>query len=136
MDASGNVFVADNGNGGVKEILATGGYTTVNSLGSGFSQPIGIAVDGVGNVFIADNANNAVKEIVAAGGYTTVTPLSSGFNQPTSLALDGNANIFVLDHGQNEIKEPALSNPPSGPLLRPQRKAQQILRKARRPSPC
>jgi hypothetical protein len=48
-----------------------GGYTTVDTLGSGFSGPYGVAVDGSGNVFVADTLNNVVKEILAAGGYTT-----------------------------------------------------------------
>jgi len=33
------------------------------TLGSGFSSPEGIAVDGRGNVFVADTGNNKVKEI-------------------------------------------------------------------------
>src|ERR1700677_2335671 len=35
------------------------------ALGSGFSSPYGVAVDGSGNVFVADSFNSAVKEIVA-----------------------------------------------------------------------
>jgi hypothetical protein len=31
-------------------IVAVGGYTTVNTLGSGFSNPTGVAVDASGNV--------------------------------------------------------------------------------------
>jgi len=31
VDGSGNVFVADTGNGAVKEILAAGGYSTVKT---------------------------------------------------------------------------------------------------------
>jgi DNA-binding beta-propeller fold protein YncE len=59
----------------VKEILAAGGYTTVNTLGSGFHIPERVAVDGSGNVFVADYDNDAVKKILAAGGYTTVKTL-------------------------------------------------------------
>ena len=40
MDGSGNVFVADTGNNAMKEILAAGGYTTVNTLGSGFQRSL------------------------------------------------------------------------------------------------
>jgi len=56
VDGSGNVFVADTYNNAVKENLAAGGYTTVNTLGSGFSNPTGVAVDGSGNVFVATKA--------------------------------------------------------------------------------
>jgi DNA-binding beta-propeller fold protein YncE len=91
----------------VKEILAASGYTTVNTLGSGFNQPAGVAVDGSGNVFVADSLNNAVKEILAASGYTTVNTLGSGFNQPASIAVDGSGNVFVTDtsNSGNSLKE-------------------------------
>ena len=105
VDSSGNVFVADTDNNAVKEIVAAGGYTTINILGSGFFEPTGVAVDGSGNVFVADSGNNAVKEIVAAGGYTTINTLGSGFNEPRSVAVDGSGNVFVADIGNNAVKE-------------------------------
>jgi hypothetical protein len=43
---------------------------TQSTLSSGFSEPIGVAVDGSGNVFVADFGNSAVKEILVAGAYT------------------------------------------------------------------
>src|ERR1700733_9776325 len=52
VDFSGNLFVADSRNNAVKEILAAGGYTTVNTLAAAngnFSGPSGVAVDGHGN---------------------------------------------------------------------------------------
>jgi sugar lactone lactonase YvrE len=42
IDGSGNVYVADAANNAVKEIAAVGG--TVKTLGSGFNNPVGIAV--------------------------------------------------------------------------------------------
>jgi large repetitive protein len=39
------------------------GSSTVNTLGSGFSFPVGVAVDGSGNVFVGDDGHQAVKEI-------------------------------------------------------------------------
>src|SRR6185437_7660188 len=58
----------DTSNGAVKEIVAAGGYTTVNTLGSGFKDPMGVAVDASGNVFVADEGNSAVKKIMTASG--------------------------------------------------------------------
>ena len=49
------------GNNAVKEILAAGGYTTVNTLAADSCMPSGVAVDASGNVFVADYGNNAVK---------------------------------------------------------------------------
>jgi sugar lactone lactonase YvrE len=82
VDGSGNVFVVDCCSKVVKEIVAAGGYSTIERLGSGFSDPEGVAVDGAGNIFVADSGNNSVKEIVAAGGYTTVNTLGSGCKYP------------------------------------------------------
>ncbi|MGD0647417.1 MAG: Ig-like domain repeat protein [Acidobacteriaceae bacterium] len=104
IDGSGNVYVADQTNNAVKEILAAGGYATVNTLGSGFSQPVGVAVDGAGNVFVANTGTlNDIKEILAAGGYTVVRTLGSGFNSPNGVAVDGSGNVFVADSAN--IKE-------------------------------
>jgi sugar lactone lactonase YvrE len=100
-----NVYVADTNNNAVKEILAVGGYTTVNTLGSGFSYPVGVAVDASGNVYVADAENSAVKEIVAAGGYTTVNTLGSGFNFPEGVAVDASDNVYVADSGHTAVKE-------------------------------
>ena len=73
--------------GAVKEIVAVSGVvsssSTVNTIGSGFSYPEGVAVDGSGNVFVAD-IGNGVKEIVAVGGVvsssSTVKAIGSGFS--------------------------------------------------------
>ena len=62
------------------------------TLGSGFNDPTGVAVDGSGNVFVADYGNNAVKEIVAVNGVIPASPtintLGSGFSYPTGVAVD------------------------------------------------
>jgi sugar lactone lactonase YvrE len=107
----------------VKEIVAgTGGAasgtvnssSTANVLGSGFSSPCGVAVDGSGNVFVADIANGAVYEIVAGTGgaasgtvnsSSTVNVLGSGFNAPFGVAVDGSGDVFVGDQGNNAVKE-------------------------------
>jgi len=96
------VFVGDKGNNAVKEILAPG-YTTVNTLGSGFSLPSGVAIAANGNVFVADLYNGAVKEILKAGGYTTVNTLGSGFDHPGGVAVDASGNVFVSD-GNSQVK--------------------------------
>ena len=78
MDASGNLFIADNMNNRVREVNAsTHVITTVAGNGTfGYSgdggpataaelaRPQGIAVDGSGNLFIADTNNNRVREVV------------------------------------------------------------------------
>ena len=90
------------------------GSTTIATLGSGFSQPAGVAVDGNGDVFVADAASNSVKEIVAGSNgnapgvvssTSTVNTINSTFNVPRGVAVDGSGNVFVADTGSNAIKK-------------------------------
>jgi gliding motility-associated-like protein len=72
--------------------------------GSGFSSPMGTAVDSHGNVYVADNLNNLVKEIPAGGG----TPVSIGgasFSSPAAVAVDSTGNVYVADEGNKQIVE-------------------------------
>jgi sugar lactone lactonase YvrE len=120
VDSRGNVFVADPGNNAVKEVLAAGGYTTVNTLGSGFNQPQGVAVDGSGNVFVADTGNFAIKEVPVAGGYNMVNTLASGFANPEGVAVDSKGNVLVADGSGNAVKEILAVNGsiPASPAIR------------------
>ncbi len=114
VDASGNVFVADQTSNAVKEIVAVNGQvsasSTVKTVGSGFNQPYGVAVDASGNIFVADSGNNAVKEIVAnssgqVSASSTVKTVGSGFNDPTGVAVDTSGDVFVANSGTNAVKE-------------------------------
>jgi len=97
----------------VKEIVAANGVvsssSTVNTVGSGFSEPFDVAVDGSGNVFVADGGSNTVKEIVAVNGVVSsssaVNTVGSGFFQPTGVSVDGSGNVFVADFYHNAVKE-------------------------------
>jgi sugar lactone lactonase YvrE len=109
LDGSGNVFVADTFNDSVKEIVGAGGYATVNTIGSGFSDPFAVAVDGIGNVFVADFNNNAVKEMLAVNGVVPASPtirtLASGFSGPDGVAVDGSGNVFVANYFGGTVQE-------------------------------
>src|SRR5271167_3528633 len=48
-DAAGNLYVADSGNARVLRIAAGGGAQT--TVGTGWMNPFGVAVDGLGNVY-------------------------------------------------------------------------------------
>lgn len=82
VDKSDNIFIADSGNGVIREIVAvTGIIRTVAGNGiEGFSgdggpatqaeldTPMGVFVDGADNIFIADTFNNRIREVSAATG--------------------------------------------------------------------
>ncbi len=76
LDAAGDVFIADTGNGRVVEVPAGGGAQT--TVASSLNHPNGVAVDAAGDVLIADSGNNQVLKLPADGAPTTV---GSGFEQ-------------------------------------------------------
>jgi len=111
LDGSGNIYVADPGNGAVM-VVPSGcvvTYCTVTTLGSGFATPNAVAVDGSGNVFVTDSTNNAVYEILAGCTTTscTIHKLAStfAFADPNGVAVDGNGNVYVVDTGNVAIEE-------------------------------
>jgi len=63
------------------------GSNTPVVIGSGFSGPDEVAVDGAGNVYVADNGNNAVKQIKPVGGFYIGPFLPAGltFNSTTGV---------------------------------------------------
>src|SRR5262249_26119309 len=83
-----HLFVADSGNNAVKEILPGG---TVQTLGSGFNNPAGVAVDPVGDVFVADLGNFRVVELSPPTVAATPSPLSGSQATPVSATLTGRA---------------------------------------------
>jgi hypothetical protein len=78
----------------------------IATLGGGFSNPSGVAVDGSGNVYVADYNNSAVKEMPAGcASSSCVTTLGGGFNHPFGVAVDGSGNVYVADTDNNAVKE-------------------------------
>ena len=110
VDGNGNVFVADQQNHVVEEILAPG-YTTVNGYYLDYDvdyntfTPVWVAVDGSGNIFVGDIQQGAVEEILAASNYSSSNTLVSGFTAETGVAVDGNGNLFITDAATNSVKE-------------------------------
>jgi streptogramin lyase len=76
--------------------------TVQATIGSGFSDPRGVAVDAAGDVFVADTDNNAVKEVKPNGSIITI---GSGFILPTGVAVDTAGDVFVADYDNNAVKE-------------------------------
>ena len=99
VDGSGNIYVADSGNGVVwKETPSSGSYTQSVLPTSSLSSPQGVAVDGAGNVYIADTNNNRVlKETPSSDGYSESTVPTSALNSPKGVAVDGSGNLYIAD---------------------------------------
>ena len=136
VDAAGNVYIADTGNGRIRKVDTIGTITTVAGRGNGtvpgdggpalnaqLANPSDVAVDSQGNLYIADFANNAIRKVTAATGIIT-TILRGGFGAcPTtpvaaaradvraaSIAVDPSGNLYI----GNESADCVLMMEPNG----------------------
>ena len=129
LDGSGNIFIADTGNGTIRKIDSQGTVTTFagsasnrgNRDGAGtaawFSAPTGIAADSAGNLYVADAFTETIRKINSNGTVTTLagaatvrghangTGTSATFNYPTGVAVDGSGNLYVADSYNDTIRK-------------------------------
>ena len=96
-DATGDLFIADSGNGVVLEV--PGGSGAPQTIASGLTNPHSVAVDAAGNVYVS--SDNQVSEYPAGGG--TAVPLGSGYVTPQSVAVDASGTVYVADTGNAQI---------------------------------
>ena len=140
FDASGNLYVTDQGNQRIRKIDTNGIITTVAGNGvAAFAGDLGdaklaslnfpgeIAIDPLSNLFIADTRNQVIREVTSAGVISTVAgipgaagsgngfgPLSAQFTNPLALTRDPLGNLYVGDDNHRVRKIASLtSGPPS-----------------------
>jgi len=131
IDSSGNIYVADWGNGRILEfppgstgatngIIVAGGNGTGSALNQ-LDNPITVFVDGTGNIYVNDNWNNRIIEFPPGSTSTTNGKIVAGgngsgqannqFDGVTSVYVDGSGNVYVSDGSNNRVlKFPAGSN--------------------------
>jgi sugar lactone lactonase YvrE len=125
LDASGNLYIADNFNNRVRMVSSAGVMVTAAGgglPGSGFSGdggsatsaqlngPTGVAVDDAGSLYVADTGNFRVRKISPSGMITTIAGTGvqgySGDGGPATRAqlavpvgvkVDGAGNVYIAD---------------------------------------
>jgi len=142
FDASGNLYVTDQGNQRIRKIDTSGTIRTVAGNGvSAFAGDLGdaksaslnfpseIAIDPLNNLFILDTSNQVIREVTAAGVISTVAgihgvpgvggdngpPTAAQFNNPLGLTRDSLGNLYVGDTGNHRVRKivSLTSGPPS-----------------------
>lgn len=125
VDASGDIYVADEGNNVIR-VISGGSVSTVAGSGSigyqdgpvasaEFAAPHGVVVDGQGNIFVSDHTD--IRE-VSHGSVTTVAGSPTGasgfadgvgtaalFNGPAGIVLDPSGNLYVVDEFNNALRK-------------------------------
>ncbi|MGA2434777.1 MAG: BACON domain-containing carbohydrate-binding protein, partial [Bryobacteraceae bacterium] len=128
LDASGNLYIVDSGNGRIRKVssatiltIAGGGLGNFGDGGAatsaGLSSPQSVALDAAGSVYIADTLNHVIRK-VSNGVITTVagngTPgytgdgaaaISAQLHWPYGVAVDASGNLYIADTGNNVIRE-------------------------------
>ncbi len=130
VDASGNIYIADNGNHRIRKVSTAGIITTIAGSGlEGFSGDGGpatsaslrfpnyVAVDRAGNVYVSDTGNNRIRKVSAAGTITTIAGngvegfsgdggpgASAALNQPRGIAADSAGNVYIADYLNHRIR--------------------------------
>jgi sugar lactone lactonase YvrE len=119
VDASGNIYVADQGNSAIREITPAGVITTIaggseqNTL---VGYPSGICIDANGNLFISDDSGRIIELTstrtlyILAGapnvlGYADGLGTAAQFSNPQGIGVDMNGNIYVSDSNNNRIRK-------------------------------
>src|SRR5579883_2834599 len=135
VDGAGNLFIADQGNNRIREVVAGGSpiiTTVAGTGGSGFggdggtainailSSPSGVALDATGDIYIADTQNNRVRfvaagtarmiQTIAGNGAATFSgdgldPQRASLGGPFGVAVDGGGNLYIADSSNNRIRE-------------------------------
>ncbi len=146
VDSAGNLFIADTGNGAIRQVNASGTISTIAggpkntseadgpALSSEVLQPHAVAVDGKGNVYLAqfDGKIRVVSggqiQTVAGGGAPTILgdggpPLSAGINQPEGVGVDGSGSVYIADTANGRVRKvlgsaaPGVTTPPPPAVL-------------------
>jgi uncharacterized protein (TIGR03437 family) len=102
-DTAGNIYIADTGNGRIRQISPNKELTT---LIAGLSRPAALALDGEGRLYVADAGSGQIHRYER--GTLRIFSLGSEgkpFVRPSALAFDKAGNLFVADTGNNLIRK-------------------------------
>lgn len=99
VDATGNIWVANNGNNSVSEFTSTGAaYTETDYTDPSLSQPSSVAIDTNGSVWLSNFGGNAITEFTGSGtNYVANSYTDAGLNLTDNIAVDGNNNVWAAN---------------------------------------
>jgi len=135
VDASGNVYIADESNHRIRKVNTSGIISTIAGNGTGAYSgdggaataaelhfPNGVVVDASGNLYIADTYNYRIRKVNTAGIITTIAGNGIGaysgdggaataaeLHYPTNLTIDASGNMYIADFNNYRIRKVSTS---------------------------
>ncbi|MES2388565.1 MAG: T9SS type A sorting domain-containing protein [Bacteroidota bacterium] len=131
-DATGNIYVADQGNNVIRKITSAGvasDFAGLVSVNGGYTDGTGTAAEFYGpsdmvynkfdgNFYVVDQYSNLIRKITPAGVVTTYAGVYGSsdlwkdgdrtiatFNYPNGIDADQNGNLYIADAGNNVIRK-------------------------------
>jgi trimeric autotransporter adhesin len=132
VDAAGNLYIADTGNGRIRKVDAVtkiittiAGGGTPPAIGDGgpataasLSYPSGVSVDAAGNLYIADTGNNRIRKVSAATNIISTVAgtgtkgfsgdggaaISAQLDSPNGLAVGASGIIYIADTENDRVR--------------------------------
>ena len=131
FDASGNLYISEQGDNRIRMVGTNGVITTVAGNGTnGYSgdggaatnarlkSPAGVALDAVGNLYIADYGNQRIRKVDTNGMISTAAgngtngysgdggaATNASLHSPLGVALDALGNLYIGDSSNQRIRK-------------------------------
>ena len=127
IDATGNLYIADNYNGRIRKVNTSGIISTIVGGGTGYTDGIpatsfalyganGVCIDPVGNIYVSSGlqvmkvttsgliytfAGDGISGYSGDGGQATAARLAGAYG----LSMDASGNIYIADAGNYCIRK-------------------------------
>ncbi len=131
VDDSGNVYIADDGNGnncirkvntkGIISTFAGGGKITGDGIAATSAtlyNPFGVKADHLGNIYIADGNHNKIRKVNTNGIISTIAGIgtagysgdngpatAAALNSPHTLIIGDSGSIYIADEFNQRIRK-------------------------------